>query len=47
MLLNMQGGLRMPADVLRFPLLHLGRWDDWSRWLALIAQLTEPKSGRR
>ena len=37
MLLNVQGGLNMPADVLRFPLLHLRRWDDWSRWLALNA----------
>lgn len=34
MLLNMGGGLNTPSDVLRFPLLHLRRWDDWSRWLA-------------
>jgi LysR family glycine cleavage system transcriptional activator len=35
MLLNIRGGLIAPADVLRFPLLHLRRWDDWSRWLAM------------
>lgn len=35
MLLNMSGGLNTPADVLRFPLLHLRSWDDWSRWLAM------------
>ena len=32
-LLNMRGGLERPADVLRFPLLHLTRRDEWSRWL--------------
>jgi LysR family glycine cleavage system transcriptional activator len=31
---NMQGGLNQPADVLRFPLLHLQQWDDWRKWLA-------------
>jgi len=31
---NMQGGLKAPADVLRFPLLHLQKWDDWQQWLA-------------
>lgn len=30
---NMQGGLNNPVDVLRFPLLHLQRWDDWRQWL--------------
>jgi len=33
-LLNSRGGLERPHDVLRFPLLHLHRRDDWSRWLA-------------
>jgi LysR family glycine cleavage system transcriptional activator len=32
---NMFGGLNQPADVLRFPLLHLQHWDDWRRWLAV------------
>ena len=32
---NMQGGLNNPADVLRFPLLHLQRWDDWRQWLTV------------
>lgn len=31
---NMQGGLNLPVDVLRLPLLHLREWDDWRRWLA-------------
>ena len=33
-LLSTRGGLERPADVLRFPLLHLTRRDEWSRWLA-------------
>lgn len=32
---NMQGGLIQPADVLRFPLLHLLQWDDWRQWLSM------------
>jgi LysR family transcriptional regulator, glycine cleavage system transcriptional activator len=32
---NMQGGLHLPVDVLRFPLLHLRQWDDWREWLAV------------
>ncbi len=36
-LLNMHSGLATPADVLDFVLLHLRRWDDWSRWLAVNA----------
>jgi LysR family glycine cleavage system transcriptional activator len=32
-LLNMHGGLNEPADLLRFPLLHLSNWDDWAQWL--------------
>jgi LysR family transcriptional regulator, glycine cleavage system transcriptional activator len=31
---NMQGGLNWPADVLRYPLLHLRQWDEWRQWLA-------------
>jgi LysR family glycine cleavage system transcriptional activator len=27
------GGLRKPADVLKFPLLHLDDRKDWARWL--------------
>ncbi|MGJ4856178.1 LysR substrate-binding domain-containing protein [Labrys sp. KB_33_2] len=34
-LLNKVGGLNEPSDVLRAPLLHLGDFDDWTRWLAL------------
>lgn len=33
-LLNVQGGLNEPADVLRFPLL-MRRWDDWRQWLTV------------
>jgi len=40
-LLNAQGGLHQPADVLRFPLL-MRRWDDWRRWLA-ISSVEIPK----
>lgn len=32
-LLNAQGGLKEPADLLRFPLLHLNDWEDWRQWL--------------
>jgi LysR family glycine cleavage system transcriptional activator len=32
-LLSLHGGLRKPADVLKFPLLHLDDRKDWSRWL--------------
>jgi LysR family glycine cleavage system transcriptional activator len=31
---NMQGGLNRPADVLRYPLLHLRQWDEWRQWLS-------------
>jgi LysR family glycine cleavage system transcriptional activator len=34
-LLNMKGGLNAPADVLRYPLLHLRHMDDWRYWLML------------
>ena len=32
-LLNTHGGLKEPADVLRFPLLHLNDWEDWRQWM--------------
>ncbi|HEY0339865.1 MAG TPA: LysR substrate-binding domain-containing protein [Steroidobacteraceae bacterium] len=32
-LLNMHGGLKEPADLLRFPLLHLNEWGDWQQWM--------------
>ncbi|MGA2780008.1 MAG: LysR substrate-binding domain-containing protein [Steroidobacteraceae bacterium] len=41
---NIQGGLNRPADVLRFPLLHLQGWDDWRRWLA-VCGVEFPKQG--
>jgi len=34
-LLNMNGGLNEPADLIRFPLLHLNNWDDWRHWLSM------------
>jgi LysR family glycine cleavage system transcriptional activator len=36
---NMQGGLNLPGDVLRFPLLHLQQWDDWRKWLAVSTKI--------
>ncbi len=45
-LLNKAGGLAEPADVLRVPLLHLGDFEDWTRWLALAkVEMPEPESG--
>jgi len=41
---NMQGGLNQPADVLRFPLLHLQQWEDWRRWLA-VSGVEFPRRG--
>jgi LysR family glycine cleavage system transcriptional activator len=41
---NMQGGLNQPADVLRFPLLHLQQWDDWRKWLA-VSGIEFPQRG--
>ncbi|SDR59599.1 LysR family transcriptional regulator, glycine cleavage system transcriptional activator [Rhizobiales bacterium GAS191] len=34
-LLNKIGSLAGPEDVLRAPLLHLGDYEDWTRWFAL------------
>jgi LysR family glycine cleavage system transcriptional activator len=31
---NMHGGLNQPADVRRYPLLHLRQTDEWRQWLA-------------
>ncbi len=33
-LLNRLGGLSVPDDVTRFPLLHLRTFEDWTRWLS-------------
>jgi LysR family transcriptional regulator, glycine cleavage system transcriptional activator len=35
-LLNMHAGLKEPADLLRFPLLHLNDWEDWRQWMAAV-----------
>jgi LysR family glycine cleavage system transcriptional activator len=40
-LLSAPGGLREPADVLRFPLL-MRRWDDWEKWLS-VCNLEPPR----
>jgi LysR family transcriptional regulator, glycine cleavage system transcriptional activator len=40
-LLNVQGGLHQPSDVLRFPLL-MRRWDDWKEWLR-VCNVDAPK----
>lgn len=42
-LLNAQGGLNQPADVLRFPLL-MRRWDDWQQWLTASGVDLPPRS---
>ncbi len=34
-LLNREGGIARPEDLLGFALLHLQRRDDWNRWLAM------------
>lgn len=34
-LLNRRGGMEQPADLLRYPLLHLLGPEDWSRWFAM------------
>jgi len=33
-LLNAMGGVRTPADLGRFPLLHLRTYEDWTRWFS-------------
>jgi LysR family glycine cleavage system transcriptional activator len=43
---NMQGGLGRPADVLRYPLLHLRQTDEWRQWLAASqVELPRARSG--
>ncbi|MBE7185730.1 MAG: LysR family transcriptional regulator [Methylobacterium mesophilicum] len=45
-LLNKIGGLAEPQDVLKAPLLHLGGFEDWTRWLALARVLNpDPECG--
>ncbi len=45
-LLHRLGGLSEPADVLLAPLLHLGDFEDWTRWLALAkVENPAPESG--
>ena len=45
-LLHRLGGLTEPADVLRATLLHLGDFEDWTRWLALAkVENPAPESG--
>lgn len=45
-LLNKIGGLSKPSDVLRANLLHLGDFEDWSRWLALTKVVNpDPEGG--
>ncbi len=43
-LLNAQGGVVEPKDLLDFPLLHLNHWDDWSQWLSAVG-LELPRRG--
>jgi len=45
-LLNRIGGLARPQDVLRTNLLHLGDFEDWSRWFAATGvENPDPESG--
>ncbi|MBL8580881.1 MAG: LysR family transcriptional regulator [Rhizobiaceae bacterium] len=45
-LLNQLGGMSKPADVLRANLLHLGDFEDWTRWLALVGvENPDPECG--
>jgi LysR family transcriptional regulator, glycine cleavage system transcriptional activator len=46
-LLNMHGGLNEPADLLRFPLLHLNSWDDWRQWLSVAGVQLPRRAGVR
>jgi LysR family transcriptional regulator, glycine cleavage system transcriptional activator len=47
-LLNVHGGLKEPADLLRLPLLHLNDWNDWRQWLSAAAvQLPRRGAGIR
>lgn len=44
-LLNTIGGIAEPRDLLRAPMLHLGDFEDWTRWMAL-ANVENPDSER-
>ncbi len=45
-LLNKIGGLSRPQDVLRATLLHLGDYEDWSRWFSRTkVEYLEPERG--
>lgn len=45
-LLNKLGGLARPRDLLRSNLLHLGDFEDWSRWFAATGvENPDPESG--
>lgn len=45
-LLNRVGGFARPQDVLRATLLHLGDYEDWSRWFSLTkVEYLEPERG--
>ncbi len=45
-LLNKLGGLAEPADAMRATLLHLGDFEDWTRWMALTRVVNpNPESG--
>lgn len=45
-LLNQLGGMSRPADVLRGTLLHLGDFEDWTRWLAMTGvENPDPECG--
>ena len=45
-LLNRLGGLSRPRDVLRANLLHLGDFEDWSRWFAATGvENPDPEGG--
>jgi LysR family transcriptional regulator, glycine cleavage system transcriptional activator len=47
-LLNMHRGLSEPADLLRFPLLHVDNWDEWRQWLSTAGvQLPQRGAGVR
>lgn len=47
-LLNMHPGLEEPADLLRFPLLHLNDWEEWRQWMTAVGmQLPQRTAGIR
>jgi LysR family glycine cleavage system transcriptional activator len=45
-LLNKAGGFTEPADFLKVPLLHLAKYEDWTRWFTLAGvALPDPEAG--